>query len=429
MSEHGPLSFETIAEMHEQQRGLFIEHLAYCVENSPYYRRTLASFDVDSFDGSLRSIRQLPFTDRSAVSEYNRDFIAAPPEDVVDIVFSSGTTGRPSQVHYTESDLKRLAFNEHVAMAAAGITSKDTVLLTCTLDRCFVAGMAYFLGLRSIGASTIRNGLNSLESHSSIVQDLNPTAIVGVPSFLLRLGRFMQERGEAARNCSVTKLICIGEALRNEKLEPTHLASELMSVWDASIYSTYASSETVTTFCECEAGMGGHLIPELAFLEIVDEDGNVLPSGEHGEIVVSPLGVPGVPQLRYRKGDISFMVEGKDACGRCSPRIGPILGRKQQMMKVKGTSVYPTAVFNALTEVDGVTDYYLEVTSHSFSDQLTVFAAIDESKVSFPALQQALQARLRFTPDVVVKDADHILRRVYSKSSRKPVRFFDRRQQ
>ena len=427
MTRHTPLSFETIAEMHEQQRGLFVEHLRYCKEHSPYYRRELASLDVDSFDGSPESIRSLPLTDKSAISERNEEFYAAPAERVVDIVLSSGTTGRPSRIPYTEEDLERLAYNEHVAMATAGLTSRDTVLLTCTIDRCFVAGLAYFLGLRSLGAATIRNGLNSLESHASILENINPTGIVGVPSFLLRLGQFMRERGMSPAQCPVTRLVCIGEALRDETLQPTHLAAELASLWDASLHSTYASSEMVTTFCECEAGMGGHLIPELAYLEIVDEQGNSLAPGEHGEIVVTPFGITGMPLVRYRTGDISFVIEEKCACGRPGPRIGPILGRRQQMMKIKGTAVYPTAVSNALMDIEGVLDYYLETRSDSFADRLTVCVAVDDESLSVAAVEQALQARLRFTPEVVIKDIEDIRRTVNPKSSRKPVRFFDRR--
>ncbi len=108
----------------------------------------------------------------------------------MDIVLSSGTTGKPTAMMYTENDLRRLAYNEEISFASCGLTRDDVVLLTCTIDRCFIAGLAYFSGVRSLGAAAIRNGLSSAESHLEVIQRLKPTALVGVPTFLLKLGQY-----------------------------------------------------------------------------------------------------------------------------------------------------------------------------------------------------------------------------------------------
>ena len=131
------------------------------------------------------------------------------------------------------------------------------------------------------------------------------------------------------------------------------MGENLEEVWGAKIYSTYASSETITSFCECTAQRGGHLHPDLAVVEIVNEQGEVLAPGETGEVVVTPLQIEGMPLLRFRTGDISFMVDEPCACGRFSPRLGPILGRKKQMIKFRGTTLYPNSLYAVLDSFPG----------------------------------------------------------------------------
>ena len=110
-------------------------------------------------------------------------------------------------------------------------------------------------------------------------------------------------------------------------------------------------------------------------MEIVDENGAVLSAGTVGEVVVTPLSVEGMPLIRFKTGDISFLMDEPCACGRSSPRLGPILGRKKQMMKIRGTTLYPQAVYSALDEMDGVDDYYMVVTSRGdLSDEMTIYA-------------------------------------------------------
>lgn len=324
------LEFSRADDIRNVQKALLKSHLHYLASSSPYYRDLFHEHKIDVSKITLESLHTLPLTDKTALGERNEDFLATPLSQVVDIVLSSGTTGKPTTIWYTENDLQRLAYNEHISFAGCGLTRDDIVLLTCTIDRCFIAGLAYFSGVRSVGAAAIRNGLSSVESHFEIIQRLRPTALVGVPTFLLKLGKYLQSRNVDPASSGVKKLVCIGEPLRDQHLAFLRVGESLEKIWGARIYSTYASTETITSFCECTAQQGGHLHPDLAIVEIVDDKGAALPPAEIGEVVITPLAIEGTPLLRFRTGDISFLVDGPCGCGRNSMRLGPILGRKNR---------------------------------------------------------------------------------------------------
>lgn len=400
------------------------QHLGYCLDNSPFYRRLLKGCKADLENITLGELSKIPFTKKTDIEQHNNDFLSVPFSEIVDIVMSSGTTGKPTRIMYTEYDLKRLAYNEEQSFKSFGITANDTVLLTCTMDRCFVAGLAYFLGIRAIGAAAVRSGLNTLESHAEIIKRTNPTVIVGVPTFLKKLGQCITEKRIEHQ---IKKLVCIGEPLRDENLKFLKLGRDLEEIWQAKAYSTYSSSEIITTFCECTTQQGGHLHPDLAVVEIMDENGQVLPLGSTGEVVVTPLAVEGMPFIRFKTGDVSFLVDKPCACGRNSLRLGPILGRKKQMMKIRGTTLYPQAVYSAL-EDSGLSEYYIIVTSESdLSDNLEVHTAVSDKSLTVEIIEKKLQACLRVRLKVVIESEEDIRRQVYDSKFRKPIRFIDKR--
>ena len=410
------------------QEKRFRDHLVYCSKHSPYYQKILKDLCIDFERITLEQLCELPFTEKSDLEKYNNDFCAVSPVRIVDIVLSSGTTGCPTRIMYTDYDLNRLAYNEQKSFAGCGITAEDIVLLTCTMDRCFVAGLAYFLGIRSLGATAIRNGLNTLESQKDIILRMNPSVIVGVPTFLKKLGLYLQNNKIDPAKTTVSKLVCIGEPLRNQNLELLKIGLDLEEIWQAKAFSTYASTETVTTFCECTAQQGGHLHPDLAIVEIVDENGKVLSSGDTGEVVVTPLSVEGMPLVRFKTGDISFLIIDQCPCGRHSSRLGPILGRKKQMLKVRGTTLYPQSIFSALEEINGIDDYYIIVSSETdLSDDITIYVSVNENLCNSERIQNKLQSRLRVKPAVIITNKEKLAQQVYTPESRKPVRFIDRR--
>lgn len=427
--QYGKIEFSKPDAIKEVQERLLKEHLDYLAANSPYYRRVFGNLKIDISKANLKNLSTLPFTDKSVFERHNDDMLAVPMSRIVDIVLSSGTTGQPTRMMCTENDLRRLACNEEISLAGCGLTRDDVVLLTCTMDRCFVAGLAYFLGIRSLGAAAIRNGVSSFASHLDIIQRMKPTVIIGVPTFLRKLGLFLISKGIDPKKSNIAKLVCIGEPIRDRNLLCSKVGEHLEEIWGAKIYSTYASTETITTFCECTAQKGGHLHPELAILEIVNEQGEVLPAGEAGEIVVTPLAIEGMPLLRFKTGDVSFLADEPCGCGRFSPRLGPILGRKKQMIKYRGTAFYPQAIYSVLDKIPGVTEYYVAVTSDfDCSDIVKVYVSIDNGSCSAGMIMDELQACLRVKPEVIVLSEEVIREQVYGQNSRKLIRFVERRE-
>lgn len=424
----GKLEFSQPEELRKVQEGLLRKHVLYLASHSPYYRALFTAQGIDESGITIDTLHTLPFTDKTALSQSNDDFLAVPLSQIVDIVLSSGTTGKPTKMMYTENDLRRLAYNEEISFTSCGLTRDDVVLLTCTMDRCFIAGLAYFSGLRSLGAAAIRNGLSSVDSHLEIIQRLKPTAIVGVPTFLLKLGHYMKTQDIDPRGSGIKKLICIGEPIRDRSLAFLRIGESLEEVWGAKIYSTYASSETITSFCECTARQGGHLHPDLAVVEIVNEQGEALPSGESGEVVMTPLAIEGMPLLRFKTGDISFVIDGPCACGRQSPRLGPILGRKKQMIKFRGTTLYPNSLYTVLDSFPGISEYYVTATSdYDLSDVVKVTVAVNDASCTADMIMDKLQAHVRVRPEVIIASEESVKKKVYTGNSRKLIRFVDER--
>jgi phenylacetate-CoA ligase len=267
-----------------------------------------------------------------------------------------------------------------------------------------------------------------MESHLHVMLKTHPTAIIGVPSFMRKLALHIRDAGMDPRRMGIRRLIGIGEPLRDASMRFLKLGRDLETLWGARAYSTYASSETITSFQECTAQRGGHLHPDLAIVEIADENGRILGEGEQGEVVVTPLAIEGMPLIRFRTGDVSFLLGGPCPCGRRSVRLGPIIGRKKQMMKVRGTTLYPQAVYSELDRFPGIAEYYVAVSSSdSLSDELTVHAAVKDPRCTAEAIGNRLQARLRVRPRVVIEPEELIREKVFTPRSRKPVRFVDTR--
>jgi phenylacetate-CoA ligase len=261
------------------------------------------------------------------------------------------------------------------------------------------------------------------------MERVRPTAVVSVPSYFRKIGLHAKEHGFDLAGSSVRKLICIGEPIREPNLALNPLGQQIENLWGARAYSTYGLTELAISFCECDAGCGGHLHPELVYAEIVDEKGHPVPDGEIGEIVGTTLGVQAMPVVRFATGDCSFMRREQCACGRWTPRLGPILGRKSHLMKIKGTSVYPAAVQRILDSMPQVRDYVMVVRSvAALSDDLTVMVAMHgDAKTGEDLVRQQLQASLKVTPAVNVVGIEEIERLQDIQRLRKKRVFIDER--
>jgi phenylacetate-CoA ligase len=228
----------------------------------------------------------------------------------------------------------------------------------------------------------------------------------------------------------VKRLICIGEPVRDRNLSLSVIGGRLSDIWQARLFGTYASTEMATSFSDCCAGRGGHVPPELVLVEILDERGRPLPAGEPGEVVATPLQVTGMPLLRFRTGDIAVLHDEPCSCHRSTPRLGPVLGRLAQMLKVRGTTLFPQSIFSVLEDVDGIKGYYLEVFDEfDLSDRVRVVVGGNDSTLDAANLGDRLAARLRVRPEVLVLPPEEVQRKVHSAEQRKPTTFFDYRRQ
>ena len=407
------------------QARLLREHVTHALK-APFYRDRLAAANIAPEDiRSLADLPRLPLTAREDLDHHGPSLWAVVPEAVADLALTSGTTGPPVQVPYTAGDLARLAYNETMSFYGTGTRGGDRCLVCVTLDRCFIAGLAYYQGIVGLGATAIRSGSGQPARQWELISLLRPTVLVGVPTFLLQIAQWARAHHFRPEEAGIKRLVIIGEPVRRPDLRLTPLGEELTRSWNCPACASYGATELETGICECPLGCGGHLHPELCLAEIIDEQGHPLGDGRPGELVLTPLGVEGFPLIRFRTGDIARKYSEPCACGWHSERIGPIEGRVAQRLKMKGTTLYPETVFQLLQEVPGVRASYLEVRSdYDLSDLVrVVVGGVDD--LDGREIETLLQARLRVKPEVVVRDIDQVMAAMTGEGERKMKRFFD----
>lgn len=256
-----------------------------------------------------------------------------------------------------------------------------------------------------------------------------PKYLIAVPSFLLKLIEYAEQKGIDYNASSVKGVICIGETLRNQDFSSSLLAEKVTNKWNINLHSTYASTEMSTAFTECEFFHGGHQHPELIITEILDDNDLPVIDGESGELTITTLGVEAMPLLRFKTGDIVKIHTETCSCGRNTPRVGPVLGRKQQMIKYKGTTLYPPVMHDLLASFDEIQQHVIEITTNSFgTDEIIIKVAItNTSKEFLDSIKDHFRAKLRVAPNVEVVSLDVINKIVFTPMSRKPIRFIDLR--
>ncbi|MDR9501662.1 MAG: AMP-binding protein [Desulfurivibrionaceae bacterium] len=374
---------------------------------------------------SLSELAGLPLTSRRDLDEGCASFSREEQSSFADIALTSGTTGEPVVVPYTDLDLQRLAYNEMMAFYGAGVRGNDRVLLTVTLDRCFIAGLAYYSGLVRLGATVIRSGAGQPARQWHLIKTLQPRFLVGVPTFLLNLAQWGAANGMHPREAGIAGIITIGEPTRRADFSLTPLGERLSESWGAPLCSSYGATELETAFGECAQRRGGHVHPELMLVEIVDEEGRRLPAGEPGEVVVTPLGVEGMPLVRFQTGDVARLHEAPCPCGWQTPRLGPIEGRLAQRLKYRGTTLYPEMIFHALQEIHAVQAAYVEVRAgFDLADEVTVVVG---GEVRPAQVLELLQAKLRVRPALVIKSRQEVVTDMEQGGGHKPRKFFDYR--
>ncbi len=430
LSVHPQIEEEDPQAIKAYQEELLREQVAYNVSHSPYYRKLFEDLRLGAEDiRTIEDLQKIPPTRKDDLQMHQGDFLCVPFRKIVDQITTSGTQGDPVTFSLTDADLDRLAYNEAISFACSGCDEEDLFQLMTTMDRRFMAGLAYFLGVRRLGAGIVRVGSGVPALQWDTIQRMSPTVLITVPSFLLKMVEYARDHGIDHRNSSVRKAICIGEPLREADLSFNALGQRIKEEWDIELYSTYASTEMATAFNDCPYGKGGHHHPELIITEFLDDDGTPVPEGEAGELTVTTLGVEGMPLMRYRTGDICHRYQEPCECGRRTLRIGPVIGRKQQMIKYKGTTFYPPALYDILNGFEEVRNYMVEVyTDRTGTDALTVHVGVEAGGKSLEkSIRDHFRARLRVAPRVEFHSVEALEKSRFPETKRKPVKFIDRR--
>ena len=404
--------------------------LRYLDKNSSYYQRVFRDEKVNiSAINTLEDLSKIPVTTKDQLQKYNDDFICVPKNEIIDYMTTSGTLGDPVIFALTDNDLDRLAYNEAIAFASAGINSDDVLQLMTTIDRRFMAGLAYFLGARKLGAGIIRVGSGVPELQWDSILKFKPTFLITVPSFLLKLIEYANQHDILLKGTSVKGAICIGEPIREQDFSLNVLAEKIVSKWDIELYSTYASTEMSTAFNECKSHVGGHHHPELIIAEILNEKDQPVVEGEVGELVITTLGIEAMPLLRFKTGDMVRAHGEPCSCGLNTMRLGPVVGRKKQMIKYKGTTLYPPAMNNILNHFNEVEGFVFEIYQNDLgTDEILVkIAAATYSDDLLQEIKDHFRAKLRVTPSIEFHSLEAIHKLQFAKLSRKPNNIIDKR--
>lgn len=421
---------QSIAHINAFQEEQLQIALRYAQEHSTYYQRLFESHDIAVSDiKTIDDLKAIPPTTKDDLQLHNDDFLCVPKSNIIDYVTTSGTLGDPVTIALTEKDLNRLTYNEAISFECAGVTKADILQLMTTVDRRFMAGLAYVLGARKIGAGMIRVGAGVPELQWDSILKFKPTYLIVVPSFLLKLIEYAKANGIVLKDASVKAAICIGEPIRDDVFSLNTLGQKITEHWDINLHSTYASTEMQTAFTECEQQQGGHGHPELIITEILDEDNNPVAKGQVGELAITTLGIEAMPLIRFKTGDMLKAHEEPCSCGRNTLRLGPVTGRKKQMIKYKGTTLYPPAMENILNHFKSVDSYVIEISHNEIStDEILIkIASSDINQHMLQNIKDHFRAKLRVTPRIEFHDKKHINALKFPKMSRKPVLVIDKR--
>lgn len=406
------------------------ELLKYLEANSPFYQKLFKENNIDISEiKSLEDLRKIPTTSKNDIQQNNDEFFCVPQTQIVDYSTTSGTLGDPVTFGLSENDMERIAYNEAISLACAGIQKGDVVQMITTIDKRFIAGLAYLLGLRKMGASVIRMGPGIPELQWDSIFRYKPKYLITVPSFLLKMIDYAEKNGIDYKNSSVSGAVCIGESIKNQDFSDNILSQKIKEKWNIKLFSTYASTEMSTAFTECEFQIGGHQHPELIITEILDDEENPVKDGESGELTITTLGVEALPLLRFKTGDLVKEHYEPCQCGRNTMRLGPVVGRKQQMIKYKGTTLYPPAMNDILNDFDGILCYQIVIQSNEIGlDEIIIKLSTEREDESFEGeVRDHFRAKLRVSPKIELVDFDILSKTVFNPNSRKPITFIDLR--
>lgn len=366
---------------------------------SPFYRKALQKAGVAPDDVScLEDVRKLPMTTKDDLrSHYPYGFLTRPKRDFVRLHASSGTTGSPTAVFYTQDDINQWADLCARSFAACGVRTEDT-LQNIAGYGLFTGGLGIHYGAERLGCLTIPAGAGNTARQIKLIRDFQVTVIHIIPSYALYLGSWLVDNGYNPAELP-WNIALIGAEPHTEEAR-----QRIEAMLQLKAYNSYGLSEMngPGVAFECTEQNGMHVWEDAYLLEILDPDNHEpVDDGQPGELVMTTLTRKGMPLIRYRTRDLTRIVPGDCPCGRTHRRIDRIMGRADDMLIVKGVNIYPMQIEQVLMSIPEVgQNYMIELYREGYMDQLRVKVEIkDEYFVEdmrmLTGLQRRVASRLR----------------------------------
>ncbi|MBR3045337.1 MAG: phenylacetate--CoA ligase [Oscillospiraceae bacterium] len=365
---------------------------------------------------------KLPFSEKNDLREaYPLGLMTAPEEEIVRIHSSSGTTGTPVIIPYTQKDVDDWATMFARCYEVAGITKKDRIHITPGYGL-WTAGIGFQLGCEKLGAMAIPMGPGNTEKQLEMMQALGSTVLCSTSSYALLLTEEIEKRG--IKDKIKLKKGVIGSERWSDKMR-TRIAEGL----GIELYDIYGLTEIYGPGIgiNCEHNTGMHIWDDFIYLEIIDpKTGEPVPDGEFGEIVITTLVKEGAPLIRYRTHDLCRIIPGECPCGRHYPRIDVIQGRTDDMMKIKGVNVFPKQIEEVLAKFPEISsEYQIRISHLDGKDTMRIYVETN-GHVNFDDLShriaEKVKSRIGFTPIVKVVEIG-----VLPRSMKKTARVIDER--
>ena len=354
-----------------------------------FYAKLLQGVDIESIQ-TQEDFEKLPFSEKANLRDaYPLGLSAVSEEEVVRIHSSSGTTGTPVIIPYTQKDVDDWAELFRRCYEIAGMTKKDRVQITPGYGL-WTAGIGFQLGAEKLGAMTIPMGPGNTDKQIKFMEDMESTVLCATSSYALLLAEEIQKRG--VKDKIKLKKGIIGSERWGEKMR-NRISKEL----GVELYDIYGLTEVYGPgiAINCEKNTGMHYFDDYLYFEIIDpKTGKNLPDGELGELVITTLVKEGAPLIRYRTHDLTRIIPGKCACQREYPRIDVVIGRTDDMVKVKGVNIFPGQIEDILKEAEGASSEYQVFIEHTDGkDQMSVF--VETELVTDPEQKKEFEKLLK----------------------------------
>lgn len=364
----------------------------------------------------------LPFTNKEELRDaYPLGIAAVDEKDIVRIHSSSGTTGTPVIIPYTRQDVEDWAIMFERCYRTAGITEADRIHITPGYGL-WTAGIGFQNGAEKLGAMVIPMGPGNTDKQIRMMMDMKSTVLCATSSYALLLAEEIEKRG--VHDKIHLKKGVIGSERWGEKMRK-RIADEL----GVRLYDIYGLTEIygpgIGISCDEECGM--HYWDDYVYFEIIDpKTGELVPDGEIGELVITTLRKEGAPLIRYRTHDLTRILKGECACGCKYPRIDTLIGRSDDMVKVKGVNIYPGQIEDVLKLIPGVSSEYQVMIDHlNGKDIMTLFFEMNtgfDNRVTEKEVQGIFKEKVGLT---IVPKAVEIGE--LPRSEKKSTRVFDNR--